>query len=1348
MARRVILNPTNAPWHPGYPFRPTGGRSRRVASAITLAALLSVIGGYYYVTDSRRVKAIAQSYLTRLVGGPVKIARARLSIFEGLRLDHVTVDVDDGQRADSRILSAESLYVSFNLLSLLRGSLSDVSITAVEPRVTIVSDESGDGWNFSRLTPGVFTDKAKEAEPSPEQSNLSLPHVSLRNARIVYSEAQGGKLLKRGELAVEGTLSPVRTKDPSAGRPVDRYGFAVTARAISPEGFGGTGFGTGWAGGRGGRGSGGGGSGGGGTGGGGGGVGPGSSLTGWVELPTGAVSARLQNVDLGPDVRNMLPGPVRDWWERHGISGEFEIPELSVEPPRGDKPRSFRVLTRFAKGQGRLSPDELQTANGPKIPQGLPPIAFSDVTGELIFSESGIELRSLQLLHEGNRVVVSGSLAGYNPDAAFSLSVACEKLHLVDSPSFVPSLPPDVREIWDLFLPAGDGAFAFDVAKGGDGRVTVNGRLDVTDGRMTFKLFPFPLHGITGSIVVSSQGPGRTVLECRGVRGHGAPGTPNAAAIVSVDGKMAPLEGESAVDFTLRGENVVADDPLVHAMPDEVRHALRLFDADGGNYPQFGGSFVARVQRDEGLEGNWRWPIDITLTDGRGKFEPFPYPLAGATGEIAIRSGHVDLKNVTARRRGLPAGDAEITVNGRLLYGSEARAALAVGQGDAKGTLQKDHGELSPLATAPGPATRPATRPDGDDDEALVYDLTLSGRRIPVDDTFIAAMPEDRREWLRRLGVSGLLELSGSVTGGDAHYDLGLKLTDGRLTPPAVSPIEAAPGGSAPPAWEATNLQGVFRVTPESFTIERATADRLGVPIRAGGEVTWGPGGSGHDGSGDGSVRVRLDVTSAGLPLDEALRGLLPSEARDGWDAIRPEGNADVNIALRPSEPLRLDIVPRGGAMTPAVLPVKLTDVHGRVLIEGEKVTVPGLRARRGDSEISLHGTGSTSPEGRWDMAVSARDVQLDPELRSALPEIVRTTVDALGLEGHGDIEIRRITLAPPPSLAMAAAATMPSETPGAATPPTSRPGLLSGADVDFDFSLMPHDMTMKLGVPVRVRSGTARLEGNVRRGELSMLSGDLRFEAGEIAGRGFTNLAATLDKSPGLPGISLNNLGGTLAGGELAGRAAIVFQPGQPTRYAMELLLRDADVGELVEPPARREEPGKSSISGRLSASLSLKGSVDDASTRQGRGDITVTGDQMAKVPLLLGLVQVATLSLPSTTAFNNATARYVMQGPTVTFEQLTLRSPTFEMVGNGKIDLEHRDVRVTLWTSPPDLPRVPVISDLADRARRELLQIQVRGTIDDPRIGASSFESFSTTVDEVFKSSGRSDTAAAPRK
>ena len=55
---------------------------------------------------------MAQTYLTRLIGGRVEVGSARLSIFEGLRLENVSVHVDEeGDAPDSVIFNAQTIVV-------------------------------------------------------------------------------------------------------------------------------------------------------------------------------------------------------------------------------------------------------------------------------------------------------------------------------------------------------------------------------------------------------------------------------------------------------------------------------------------------------------------------------------------------------------------------------------------------------------------------------------------------------------------------------------------------------------------------------------------------------------------------------------------------------------------------------------------------------------------------------------------------------------------------------------------------------------------------------------------------------------------------------------------------------------------------------------------------------------------------------------------------------------------------------------------------------------------------------------------------------------------------------------
>ena len=85
--------------------------------------LVTVICTYWVLTDARRVRAMAENYLSQLTGGHVEVKNATLSIFEGLRLDGVAVHVDDDPRPDSKVFQAETILIKYNPQSILSGQL-------------------------------------------------------------------------------------------------------------------------------------------------------------------------------------------------------------------------------------------------------------------------------------------------------------------------------------------------------------------------------------------------------------------------------------------------------------------------------------------------------------------------------------------------------------------------------------------------------------------------------------------------------------------------------------------------------------------------------------------------------------------------------------------------------------------------------------------------------------------------------------------------------------------------------------------------------------------------------------------------------------------------------------------------------------------------------------------------------------------------------------------------------------------------------------------------------------------------------------------------------------------------
>src|ERR1051326_14100 len=69
------------------------GVFRTVIMSVLLVLLCLIIWGYWTITDSTRVKDMAEKYLSDILGGQVTVGHATLSVFEGLRLDNI----EDGE---------------------------------------------------------------------------------------------------------------------------------------------------------------------------------------------------------------------------------------------------------------------------------------------------------------------------------------------------------------------------------------------------------------------------------------------------------------------------------------------------------------------------------------------------------------------------------------------------------------------------------------------------------------------------------------------------------------------------------------------------------------------------------------------------------------------------------------------------------------------------------------------------------------------------------------------------------------------------------------------------------------------------------------------------------------------------------------------------------------------------------------------------------------------------------------------------------------------------------------------------------------------------------------------------
>ncbi|MDQ3440214.1 MAG: hypothetical protein M3478_07675, partial [Planctomycetota bacterium] len=534
---------------------------------------------------------------------------------------------------------------------------------------------------------------------------------------------------------------------------------------------------------------------------------------------------------------------------------------------------------------------------------------------------------------------------------------------------------------------------------------------------------------------------------------------------------------------------------------------------------------------------------------------------------------------------------------------------------------------------------------------------------------------------------------------------------------------------------------------------------------------------------------VALSAQATNLALDSSLYQALPTGAKEAWDQVRPEGTVDVDLSYsgapgdetkpQPSAPiaaadgvrsavetlapstappavpsgLDLTIKPRKLAANLKALPYRLDDIAGAVTVAGSRVTLTDLTASHRGARLKLSGTGAVGPRSHWELKLAATDVPVDDAFREAVPTVLAALFESLKLQGVVSFDFS--TLALRGDLSKIGSTTQPASAPSSAAEPplaaSRTTPVLSGTgapafakpqaegkeppsdfDMDFAVRMTTPAATMDVGVPLTDVNGAVTLAGTVRKGEMSELKGTIEAQTLKLAGRPGRGLHADMVKPADRDELSIGPITGELAGGEIAGKVKLAFPDEGPSHYAIEMALRNADVKQIA---AETEQD----ISGHMTARLALEGNWSDVSARRGRGDVRVEGKEMYKIPLVLGLLQITNLALPITSPFNQAEASYGVDGQKITFENIALRSNSMVMQGSGSLDFAAKKVRMTFTTDNPNWPKLPIVGDLLTSAKNELLQIHVTGKLEQPKVSASSINTFQTTIDQVIRGDGQ---------
>ncbi|MGD0138625.1 MAG: hypothetical protein ABSD28_07080 [Tepidisphaeraceae bacterium] len=1236
----MLVNPERLfekSWRPRHPLRRQHSAARRHCMAGLLLFLCIIIFGYIYLTDVQRVRGMASAYLSDLLGGEVTIGTANLSIFEGLRLDDVTLRVDKTNQPDSIIFHARTFLIRYHPAELLAGRLSATQIIAIGPVVMLVENQQTHRWNYQRMWRGAGR-PPRRSPLNGAAGPMVVPQIILRDAEVAYMELRDGKTVPLGWYSIEGSLNP-NDEEP------DRYDFQLQSRGREAMG---------------------------------------PSADGTIRTEGGISVAHMQNFRFGPDMKTMLLAEPRQWCEWHQLQGRIEVPEMVYNPnPGGGGPifhaelvlsdvemvvhpeewmsreQNHRVLVLhdfldMAESRRWFSHQFVEAVRRLSTPE---PVRFTQVSGNLLFTQAGIELRGISGKVESNWFNIDGQLEGYSPDAPAHVTISSVTGHDLEipdlSPDYLGTLPKEAQDLIEHVHPHGTCAMRLDIQRREPGgKPIVTGQIDIKDGQFRAADFPYPVSRVHGRVLIGPDPiAGMSGIRLFNLEGHGPADGPNADAQITLNGFVGPLEGISGVWLEVNGNNVVGDSVVRGALPPPAQTALELFDPEGrGEFPKFHGNFSCTVRRMPGPRQPWQVNTDLAVDDAEGTLAAFPYPLKHFSCRLEVRDGYLNV------------------VNGRMRHGA--------------GTLGVEGIVRWKTDTSP-----PTTQPDGPD-------LRISARDLPIDEDLTSALPRAQRLWVQNVGLSGALDFDGRVFPGNGpknvNYFFDASLRDGAIQPGGG---EAAMSG----------LTGKLHLTPSRLEIDDLAGRRGAGSAAAHAVIDW-----------SGEPKISLSAAARKLDLSPSLYRMLPQRARQGWDAVLPQGDVDATLELAdtfgaPPQRLELHVIPRDLSVTPAAIPYRLDNVQGDILISPAEVVLRDLKATHGRARIALSGGAKLDRQPAWDLQISASSLAVDDELLTALPDSVAAVFRGLKVGGNIDVDLSKLEYWPE----------------GQHT--TTQPGG-SGPDVDFAAKITLRGTSLEVGLPATDVQANVDLAGLVRGGKLHRLAGQCAADSFLLAGRSASDVKLTLAKNSDDPEVDVTHVEGKFASGDLAGQGDYVFSDTDPSRYDVNLILRDADVQQLTTPYEK-------DLKGRLTASLQLGGTWNDPSSRRGHGDISVYGERMYNIPVMLGLMQITNLALPLHSPFSQISTRYTLEGQKVVFERIELKSNDMTMSGSGEIVFALKRVSLWLATNNPTLIALPVLGPLLSGANQELLRIHVKGTIEQPTVSASTFDTVTTTVDQVFK-------------
>lgn len=785
--------------------------------------------------------------------------------------------------------------------------------------------------------------------------------------------------------------------------------------------------------------------------------------------------------------------------------------------------------------------------------------------------------------------------------------------------------------------------------------------LKIENGELT-DLFPIPLYEMSGRILV-----GKDRLKIQNLKAS------NGDSQLTIHGVVPLIESDLATSLKLHADNLPVDKRVRELTP-KMTKLYDLLQPEG------------RFDIDVSYAPDRSPPIvlnEFKVRDGSMKHDLFRYQVNTITGTIVQRDD-------------------------RFVFDM---------QGQASGHL----GHLTGYVRVHGP----------DDLEADLRVQTLQG--LPIDETLIAAFDTPKLKaiaaTLRALRVQGEgdVDVSFRRKGGagnkfqtflDAHvrrseinyvrFPIPFHNVSGHIThDPTLGNV-----------WHFQDLKG-----------SRGDAEVSGVGSYV---VTEGGGG-------------QLDLTfdAFNVPVDATLKAACitaTDRLQEVWNQLNPSaGNLEfqkLNIRWSPGgAPLVTMPMVRfsSGAVMLAAIPLPLDRVAGALSWDGQRAEIEHAEGWHGGTFFRVDSTAGKAPayfalnpadDVSWRLHLpdlSATRVVVDEELERALPDSIRTTVEALDPRGPLDLDLaldlkqfhspkKELTASWKMDLALKGNQINAGVTLDRATGHVHLiQGLWNGSTVTAE-GYADLDSVRIWDLPVQDLSGPFSIIGN-------------RIIAGQPQ-----SVSVPYDKANPKRDREVT---GTLYDGKVTVNADVVLSPQSilNTAYNAEISVRDARLEQWAQEHQYREK-----LRGPINGKVNIRGKGPSPLGVTGEGYVQVTHAQLYELPVLLQVFSKLNLRAQGDQAFRYGYADITLGQGVFDFPRIELVGDTVSLVGRGFVGFageQERRLGFDFYSDARSQIQIPVVSNVLDRLGSKWVRVRVDGTIDNQK---AVFESRIPILDEAF--------------